>query len=87
LRRSGSRIARSIEASSFIREWNDDDDYDVLAKGIEAGRTFKSKSSPAGARWMWTLAFGCYEDQRPTRCYAVTRGAAMAAFAKKWRRD
>jgi hypothetical protein len=62
---------------SFIREWNDDD-YDVLANGSEAGRI-------AGARWMRTLAFGCYEDQPPTHCYAVTRGAAMAAFAKKWR--
>jgi hypothetical protein len=61
---------------SFLREWNDDN-YDVLANGSEVGRI-------AGARWMWTLAFGCYEDQ-PDAFYAVSRGAAMAAFAKKWR--
>jgi hypothetical protein len=52
--------------------------YEVLANGSEAGRI-------AGARWMWTLAFGCYEDQPPTHCCAVTREAAMAAFSKKWR--
>jgi hypothetical protein len=36
--------------------------------------------------WMWTLAFGHHEDRTPTHGYAATRGAAMAAFAKSWRR-
>ncbi len=34
---------------------------------------------------MWTLAYG-YEDRTPTHGYEATREAAMAAFAKTWRR-
>ena len=37
--------------------------------------------------WMWTLAFGYHEDRTPTHGYEVTREAAMAAFAKSWRRE
>jgi hypothetical protein len=33
-----------------------------------------------------TLAFGQHEDGSPTHGYAATREAAMAAFAKSWRR-
>jgi len=36
---------------------------------------------------MWTLAFGHHEERAPTRGYAATREAAMAAFAKRWRRE
>jgi hypothetical protein len=36
---------------------------------------------------MWTLAFGQHEDRTPTHSYAETREAAMAAFAKSWRRE
>jgi hypothetical protein len=36
---------------------------------------------------MWTLAFGHHEDRTPTHGYAATREAAMAAFAKSWRRE
>jgi len=36
---------------------------------------------------MWTLAFGHHEDRTPTHGYEATREAAMAAFAKSWRRD
>jgi hypothetical protein len=36
---------------------------------------------------MWTLAFGYHEDRTPTHGYAATREAAMAAFAKSWRRE
>jgi hypothetical protein len=35
---------------------------------------------------MWTLAFGHHEDRTPTHGYEPTREAAMAAFAKSWRR-
>jgi hypothetical protein len=35
---------------------------------------------------MWTLAFGHHEDRTPTHDYEATREAAMAAFAKSWRR-
>jgi hypothetical protein len=36
---------------------------------------------------MWTLAFGHHEDRTATHGYAATREAAMAAFAKSWRRE
>jgi hypothetical protein len=36
---------------------------------------------------MWTLAFGQHEDPTPTHGYEPTREAAMAAFAKSWRRE
>jgi hypothetical protein len=43
---------------------------------------FKANAAPVGSPWMWTLAFGHHEDRTPTRGYAATREAAMAAFAK-----
>ena len=46
-----------------------------------------SDPAPVGSPWMWTLAFGYHEDRTPTHGYAETREAAMAAFAKSWRRD
>jgi hypothetical protein len=36
---------------------------------------------------MWALAFDYREDHTPTRGYEPTREAAMAAFAKSWRRE
>jgi hypothetical protein len=35
---------------------------------------------------MWTLIFGYHEDRTTTHGYEQTREAAMAAFAKSWRR-
>jgi hypothetical protein len=35
---------------------------------------------------MWTLAFGHDEDRTPTHGYEADAEAAMAAFAKSWRR-
>ena len=67
-------------------EWNDDD-FDVLADGAVNGRIFKLYAAPVGAPWMWTLAFGHHEDRTPTHGYAATREAAVAAFAKSWRRE
>ena len=66
-------------------QWNDEV-YDVLADGLVVGRIFLSNASPVGTPWMWTLAFGYHEDRTPTHGYAATREAAMAAFAKGWRR-
>jgi hypothetical protein len=43
-------------------------------------------AAPEAMPWMWTLAFGHHEDRTPTHGYAATREAAMAAFAKSWRR-
>jgi hypothetical protein len=36
---------------------------------------------------MWTLAFGHHEDRTPMRGYEATHEAAMAAFARIWRRE
>jgi hypothetical protein len=62
------------------------DDFDVLADSVVVGRIFKANAAPVGSPWMWTLAFGHHEDRTPTHGYAETREAAMAAFAKSWRR-
>jgi hypothetical protein len=36
---------------------------------------------------MWMLGYGFPEDRSPTHGYEATREAAMAAFAKSWRRE
>jgi hypothetical protein len=40
-----------------------------------------------GSPWLWTLAYGHHEDRTPIYGYEATREAAMAAFAKSWRRE
>ena len=79
-------ILKRASASRPSGEWNDDD-YDVLADGVVVGRIFKANASPVGASWMWTLDFWHHEDRAPTHGYEPTREAAMAAFAKSWRRE
>jgi hypothetical protein len=64
-----------------------DDDYDVLANGVVVGRILKLNAASAMS-WMWALEpFEHHEDRTPTHGYAATREAAMAAFAKSWRRQ
>jgi hypothetical protein len=63
------------------------DDYQVLADGIVVGRIFKAHAVPEGSPSMWTLAYGHHKDRTPTHGYEPTREAAMAAFAKSWRRE
>jgi hypothetical protein len=79
-------ILKRASASGSSGEWNDDD-FDVLATGEVVGRIFKVNAAPVGSPWMWTLAFGYYRDRAPIHGYAATREAAMAAFAKSWRRE
>jgi hypothetical protein len=67
-------------------EWNDDD-YDVLADGVVVGRIMKAAAVRVDMSWMWTLSYGYHEDRTPTHGYAATCEAAMAAFAKSWRRE
>jgi len=78
----------TLKRASASRPWGEwgDDDYDVVADGDVVGRILKAHAAPAGSPWMWTLAFWHHEDRRPTHGYAATREAAMAAFAKSWRR-
>jgi len=45
----------------------------VLADGAVVGRIFKANAAPVGSPWMWVNE--------------ATREAAMAAFAKSWRRE
>jgi hypothetical protein len=78
-------ILKRASASRPSGEWNDDD-YDVLADGAVVGRIFKVHATPVGSPWMWTLMVG-YDDRTPTHGYEPTREAAMAAFAKSWRRE
>jgi len=66
-------VLKRASASRPSGEWNDDD-FDVLADGVVVGRIMKA-------------AFGYHEDRTPTHGYAATREAAMAAFAKSWRRE
>ena len=60
--------------------------FDVLTDGAVVGRIMKVQAVPVGSPWMWTLASG-HQDRTPTHGYAATREAAMAAFAKSWRRE
>jgi hypothetical protein len=78
-------ILKRASASRPSGEWNDDD-YDVLANGEVVGRIFKNDERP-GASWMWTLIFPHHEGRSPTHGYETSREAAMAAFAKSWRRE
>jgi hypothetical protein len=78
-------LLKRASASRPSGEWNEDD-FDVLAEGAVVGRIFKVNAAP-GTPWMWTLAVGHHEDRSPTHGYEPTRDAAIAAFAKSWRRE
>jgi hypothetical protein len=78
-------ILKRASASRSSGQWSDDD-FDVLANGVVVGRIFNANAAPVGSPWMWTLTFGYHDDRTRTHGYAATREAAMAAFAKSWRR-
>jgi hypothetical protein len=73
-------------ASRPSGEWKDDD-YDVLVQGEAVGRIFNANAAPVGSPWTWTLIFPHHTGRSPTHGYAATREAAIAAFAKSWRRE
>jgi hypothetical protein len=79
-------ILKRASASRPSGEWKDDD-FDVLADGFVVGRIFNAAAAPVGTPWMWTLIYSHHEDRSPTHGYEPTREAAMAAFAKSWRRE
>jgi hypothetical protein len=79
-------ILKRASASRSSGEWKDDD-YDVLADGEVVGRIMKAYAAPVGSPWFWTLGYGYHRARSPTHGYAETREAAMAAFAKSWRRE
>jgi hypothetical protein len=59
----------------------------VLCDGVVVGRIMKGVAAPVGQPWLWTLASGHHEDRSQIYGDAATREAAMAAFAKSWRRE
>jgi hypothetical protein len=64
--------------------WNQED-CDVLEDGVIVGRIFKVPIAPGDQPWMW--ASGHNGEIRPAaHGYEPTREAAMAAFAKSWRK-
>jgi hypothetical protein len=79
-------LKRSKVSRPASGQWSDDD-YDVICQGAVVGRVFLSPGAPADKPWMWTLSYGYHEDRTPTHGYEPTREAAMAAFAKSWRRE
>jgi hypothetical protein len=81
----GQLILKRASASPPSGQWQDDE-YDVLAEGIVVGR-IRATIAPVESPWFWTLAYGYHHDRRPTHGYAATGEAAMAAFAKSWRRE
>ena len=83
---TSSLILKRAAASRTSGEWREDD-YDVVADGIVVGRIMKAAAAPDGTPWLWSLAYGQHEDRTPTHGYEATREAAMAAFAKSWRRE
>ena len=78
-------ILKRANASRSSGEWRDDD-YDVLENGVVVGRIFLLGAvAPQDRPWMW--ASGHNGDiKRAAHGYEPTREAAMAAFAKSWRR-
>jgi hypothetical protein len=60
-------------------------DYTMYCGEWAVGRIMKTAAKPADASWLWT--YGHHEDRIPTHGYEATREAAMAAFAKSWRRE
>jgi hypothetical protein len=82
---SGQLILKRAAASRPSGEWNHDD-FDVLADGRVVGRIMNAAAAPVGSSWLWTYGFDPRKRQ-PAHGYRATREAAMAAFAKSWRRE
>jgi hypothetical protein len=83
-----ARVATSPMSSLILKRapiGPNQEDYDVLADGIIAGRIFLSPAAPPDRPWMW--ASGHNGDiRRAVHGYEPTREAAMVAFAKSWRK-
>jgi hypothetical protein len=82
-----SLILKRASASRSSGQWSDDD-YDVLEDGVVVGRIFLLGAvSPPGRPWMWASGHSAATVKRAAHGYEPTREAAMAAFAKSWRRE
>ena len=65
--------------------WNQDD-FDVVEDGVIVGRIFKASIAPGDRPWMWATGHNG-DIRRAAHGYEPTCEAAMAAFAKSWRRE
>jgi hypothetical protein len=63
------------------------DDYDLLENGVVVGRIFKVPVAPPDCPWMWASGHSAATVTCAAHGYEATREAAMAAFAKSWRRE
>jgi hypothetical protein len=78
-------ILKRASVSRQSGQWRDDD-FDVLEDGVVVGRiVFFDAVGPQGRPWMWASGHNG-EIKRASHGYEPTREAAMAAFAKSWRR-
>jgi len=60
------------------------ENYEVLEDTVIVGRIFLMPIGLKGRPWMWVIRDR--KGRTPTHGYEPTREAAMAAFAKSWRR-
>ena len=65
----------------------DNDGYELLAGGEVVGKIFRPNNAPEATPWFWSVGDGHRREFETTNGYAETREAAMAAFAKSWRRE
>jgi len=81
-----SLILQRASVSRATGQWRGDD-YDLLENGVVVGRIFCLDAvGPHCRPWMWASGHGGH-IKRAAHGYEATREAAMAAFAKSWRRD
>jgi hypothetical protein len=73
-------IFKRLKVSRPSGQWRNDD-YDVICKGAVVGRLFLSAGGPQDRQWMWI------QHRTPAHGYEPSREAAMAAFARSWRRS
>jgi len=78
-------ILKRTSANRPSGQWCDDD-YVVLENGVVVGRIFKVPVAPPDRPWMWASGHSGH-IKRAAHGYEATREAAMAAFAKSWRRE
>ena len=58
----------------------------MLENGVIVGRIFHLQAAaPEGRPWMWASGHSGHVE-RAAHGYEATREAALAAFAKRWRR-
>jgi hypothetical protein len=79
-------ILKRASVSRSSGQWSDDD-YDVLENGVVVGRICKEQAAPQGRSWGWASGHSAATVKRAAHGYEAAREAAMAAFAKSWRRQ